>query len=117
MEFTHNPRWYFNFVADLTRNQMTTVTTKTCPQCRTEIDKQASICPNCRSRQSSELHSRPVVVWSVLAVLGIPMLIGAAFDPSNATHPGEVPASPSPVVEQPQRAEPTSMISVERRYP
>jgi hypothetical protein len=31
----------------------TTTTTKTCRQCRTEIDKQASICPACRSKNQN----------------------------------------------------------------
>jgi hypothetical protein len=58
----------------------TTTTTKTCRQCRTEIDKQASICPACRSKQP-----KPPIGLVVAGAVIFLMIVGAGSGGGGGT--------------------------------
>lgn len=52
-------------------NSLTNYKIKKCPKCKMDIDKKATICPHCRSKQGSSGCAVIVVVLLVLAVLGV----------------------------------------------
>jgi hypothetical protein len=69
-------------------------TTKTCWQCRTEINSQARVCPLCRGKQAGNEKRAVLIVCGIFAVL---MMIGAAVDkpstPTTMTEPDKVRAA------------------------
>ena len=67
-------------------SEMKQPTTKTCQHCRTEIDRQAHICPACRSKQPKEKGLGLVIVGA----LGFILIVG------GANSGGKSSSSPSP---------------------
>lgn len=58
--------------------------TKTCKYCKSEIDKKAKICPNCRKKQKGGILGKVLIAIIILAIIGV-ALSGGGDDKSAST--------------------------------
>lgn len=58
--------------------------TKTCKYCKSEIDKKAKICPNCRKKQKGGILGKVLIAVIVLAILGAALGSGGGDDKKSS---------------------------------
>lgn len=56
---------------------------KKCKYCKTEIDKKAKICPNCRKSQSSFIKILGIALGLFIIIIGIAALSGGSDEDNN----------------------------------
>jgi hypothetical protein len=66
---------------------------KTCPQCRTEIDSRARVCPNCHSKQG--LSGKAKLVLVVVAFFALPGVLGSGGKSGSSTSTSTYVAAPT----------------------